>query len=56
MTHDELLALIDSPAWSALCAVVVSHNPEHPVRGFRCVKCDELYPCAEAEALEDQIK
>ena len=40
---------------NALRAVVGIHKPEHSIRGFRCVKCDELYPCIEIKAIEKEM-
>ena len=65
MTHDELLAEIDSYAYnykpkSALRAVVELHKPE-PLdeRGNVCLTCCPdllvLYPCTTIQAIEKEL-
>ena len=65
MTHEELLAKIEDTyngeidsdwVYSALRAVLKLHKPEHSIRGYRCVKCDELFPCIEFQTIEKELK
>ena len=70
MTHDELLAEIDSYAFvfkpkTALRAVVELHKPTlnhhiHPMVDY-CYQCqdgtpDEPYPCPTIQAIEKELK
>lgn len=74
MTHDELLAKIDegsrvceldSPAWSALRAVVEVHKPWNTDRFGEpidvCVGCFDVtddfivYPCPTIQAIEKEL-
>lgn len=76
MTHDELLAKInegsrvcelDSPAWSALRAVVELHKPDgnsncaYCNKRFACKKCGSRlesyisYPCPTIQAIEKEL-
>ena len=65
MTHDELLAEIDSYAFvfkpkTALRAVVELHKPTvfiNPIDNeIRCDDCLYEYPCPTIQAIEEQIK
>ena len=40
---------------NALEGVVKRHTPEHSIRGYRCKIDDELYPCAEIQAIEKEL-
>lgn len=72
MTHDELLAKInegsrvcelDSPAWSALRAVVELHKPDEsdfPDEWESCVECSgngyvAMYPCQTIKVIEKEL-
>jgi hypothetical protein len=68
MTHDELLAEIDegsrvceidSPAWSALRAVVELHKPRTDEAA--CIHCSKTgfwisYPCPTIQAIEKELE
>ena len=70
MTHDELLEMVNFevevaelryleqglPFAKALRAVVELHKPEHSIRGYRCNVDDELYPCAEIQAIQKELE
>jgi hypothetical protein len=67
MTHDELLAEIDSYAYnykpkSALRAVVELHKPQDITLpngdwGANCTECDGWeYPCPTIQAIEKELK
>jgi hypothetical protein len=64
MTHDELLAEIDSYAYnykpkSALRAVVELHKPVihkgYEQTGLFCNNCDFDYPCETIQAIEKEL-
>jgi len=40
----------------ALLEIVQLHEPEHSVRGYRCVFDDEAYPCLTIEVIEKVLK
>jgi hypothetical protein len=40
---------------NALESVIKRHTPEHSIRGYRCKIDDELYPCAEIQAIEKEL-
>lgn len=64
MTHDELLAMIDSKHWNhtlgckALRAVVELHKPDDsiPPYSLKYCTCEEMYPCSTIEAIEKELK
>ena len=72
MTHEELLAKIDegsrvceldSPAWSALRAVVELHKPTNDGNKDICRECaslidpwdENIYPCPTVQAIEKEL-
>ena len=60
MTHDELLAEIDSYAYnykpkSALRAVVEFHKCSNPRFDLLC-DCGKAYPCPTIQAIEAELK